>query len=107
LEEVYIVAAVTLIDVSSVPPGSGAEVVANGKIFAVYNVEGTIYVIDGICPHAGGPLGKGMLRGNIVTCPWHGWQFDVSTGKHCLNERLCQKRFDAKIEDGKVIVEID
>ena len=105
-ERERIVAAVTLIDVSSVPLGSGAEVVSDGKIFAVYNIEGTIHVIDGICPHAGGPLGKGTLRGNIVTCPWHGWQFDVSSGKHCLNQRLCQTRYEARIEDGKVIAEI-
>ena len=99
-------AAVPLIDVASVPPGSGAEVVADGRIFAVFNVDGTIHVLDGICPHAGGPLGKGMLRGNIVTCPWHGWQFDVSTGQHCLNQRICQTQYEARIEDGKVVAEI-
>ena len=99
-------ATVSLIDADSVPPGSAAEVVANGKIFAVFNVDGTLYVIDGICPHAGGPLGKGMLRGDIVTCPWHGWQFNVSTGHHCLNQRLCQTRYDVRVEDGKIIVEL-
>ncbi len=99
-------AAVALIDIASVPPGASAEVVAEGKIFAVFNVNGTFFVLDGICPHAGGPLGKGVLRDNIVTCPWHGWQFDVSTGQHCLNQRLCQTQYEAKIEDGKVVVEI-
>lgn len=99
-------AAVALVDVVSVPPGASAEVVAEGKIFAVFNVNGTFFVLDGICPHAGGPLGKGALRDNIVTCPWHGWQFDVSTGQHCLNHRLCQTQYEAKIEDGKVVVEI-
>ena len=34
------------------------------------------FTLDGICPHAGGPLAKGALNGNVVTCPWHGWQFD-------------------------------
>ncbi len=99
-------AEVALIDVVSVPPGASAEVVAEGKIFAVFNVNGTFYVLDGICPHAGGPLGKGVLRDSIVTCPWHGWQFDVSTGQHCLNQRLCQTQYEARIEDGKVVVEI-
>jgi len=100
------VTAVVLIDIVSVPPGNSAEVVADGKIFAVFNVDGTFHVIDGICPHAGGPLGKGKLQGNTVTCPWHGWQFDVSTGQHCLNHRLCQTRYDARIEEGKVVVDI-
>ena len=99
-------ATISLIDADSVRPGSAAEVVANGKIFAVFNVAGRFHVIDGICPHAGGPLGKGMLRGEIVTCPWHGWQFNVSTGHHCLNQRLCQTRYDVRVEDGKIIVEI-
>ncbi len=99
-------AAVALIDIASVPPGAGAEVVAEGKIFAVFNVDGRFYVLDGICPHAGGPLGKGALRDDIVTCPWHGWQFDVKTGLHCLNQRLCQTQYEARIEDGKVVVEI-
>lgn len=99
-------AAVALIDVASVPPGSSAEIVADGRIFAVFNVDGTFHVVDGICPHAGGPIGKGTLRGNIVTCPWHGWQFDVSTGQHCLNQRICQTPYEARIEDGKVIAEI-
>ena len=98
---------VALIEAVSVPPGSSVEVVADGRIFAVFNVDGTFHVIDGICPHAGGPLGKGQLRGNIVTCPWHGWQFDVSTGQHCLNQRLCQTRYAARVEDGKVMAEID
>ena len=99
-------AAVTLIDVSSVPPGSGAEVVANGKIFAVYNVEGTIYVIDGICPHAGGPLGKGMLRGNIVTCPWHGWSYEIRTGRLVQDPKVGVSRHDVRIVDGDVQVRL-
>jgi len=100
------VTAFALIDAESVPTGTSAEVVANGRIFAVFNVDGVFFVLDGIGPHAGGPLGKGTLCGNIVTCPWHGWQFDVSTGQHCLNQRLHQTRYEAKIEGGKVVAEI-
>ncbi len=95
---------IELLDVSELPPGASAEVVAEGRIFAVYNVEGRIYVLDGICPHAGGPLGKGQLKGNIVTCPWHGWQFDVATGQHCLNARICQTHFDVTIDSGKICI---
>lgn len=97
----------SLIDVASLPPGQSAEVVAEGRIFGVFNVDGKIHVMDGICPHAGGPLGKGSMRGNIVTCPWHGWQFNVETGQHCLNQRMCQKRYAAIVEDGHVVVEIE
>ena len=98
---------VKLISVAEIPEGASAEVVANGQIFAVFNVDGNFKVLDGICPHAGGPLGKGTLDGNIVTCPWHGWQFDVANGQHCLNETLCQPSFEAKVVDGSVCIELE
>ncbi len=97
---------IQLIAASDVPVGESAEVVAEGRIFAVFNVEGTFHVLDGICPHAGGPLGKGALNGNVVTCPWHGWQFDVTNGKHCLNETLCQQAYETSVIDGQIHVAI-
>ena len=100
-------AAVNLIEATAVPTGQAAEVVANGRIFAVFNVDGQFRVIDGICPHAGGPLGKGMLRGHIVTCPWHGWQFNVESGHHCLNQRLCQKTYDSRVENNQVVIDLE
>ncbi len=48
---------------------------------AIFNVEGTIYAMGGTCTHEGGPLGEGDLDGTVVTCPWHGAQFDVTTGQ--------------------------
>jgi nitrite reductase/ring-hydroxylating ferredoxin subunit len=48
---------------------------------AVFNVDGKFYVLKNECPHAGGPLGEGFLDGPVVTCPWHGWQFDVTSGQ--------------------------
>ena len=97
---------IPLIAASEIPSGSNAEVVAEGRIFAVFNVNGEFHVLDGICPHAGGPLGKGELNGNIITCPWHGWQFDVESGRHCLNETLCQPSYASKIVDGRVCIEL-
>jgi nitrite reductase/ring-hydroxylating ferredoxin subunit len=78
--------------------------VAAGRIIAVFNVDGQFYALDGICPHAGGPLGQGRLAGGVVTCPWHGWQFDVTSGRHCLNPRLTQAAYPVEIEAGDVFV---
>ena len=97
---------ISLIAADEIASGASAEVVAEGRIFAVFNVDGAFQVLDGICPHAGGPLGKGTLNGSVVTCPWHGWQFDVATGQHCLNETLCQPRFPAEVIDGMVCIEL-
>lgn len=97
---------ISLIKVAEVAAGCSAEVVAEGRVFAVYNVDGEFSVLDGICPHAGGPLGKGMLNGNVVTCPWHGWQFDVTTGQHCLNNLLCQPGYAVSIVEGMVTIDL-
>ncbi len=61
--------------------GQGSCVEVEGKPIALFNVGGTIYATDHTCPHMGGPLADGTLDGSAVTCPWHGWTFDVSSGK--------------------------
>jgi len=71
--------------VSEIPAGSIKEVLVGGKPVAVANVGGRFYAIDNTCLHRGGPLGQGQLEGPVVTCPWHGWQFDVTTGKAVMN----------------------
>jgi nitrite reductase (NADH) small subunit len=91
---------------SEVPPGSAGEFVAGGRIIALFNVAGKFHALDGICPHQGGPLGKGQLAGCIVTCPWHGFQFDVTTGQHLTSKSLVHPRFDVKVEEGQVLVEL-
>jgi len=98
---------ISLIEASKVAPGASAEVVAEGRIFAVYNVDGEFRVMDGICPHAGGPLGKGTLHNGVVTCPWHGWQFDVQSGQHCLNDTICQQTFPVEVIDGQVCIAVE
>lgn len=102
--EILMTELVPLIAVDDLPEGSSAECVAEGRIFAAYNVNGEFFVIDGICPHAGGPLGEGVLDGHIVTCPWHGWQFDVKSGTHCLNSRLSQSQYEPVVSDGMVAI---
>ena len=91
-----------LIRAAECPPGSSREVVVGEQVVALFNVEGSFYALDGVCPHQGGPLGEGELVGCIVTCPWHGWQFDVGTGQQQLNKNLIQPRFETKVEDGTV-----
>lgn len=56
-----------------------------GQPIALFNVDGEIYALDNTCPHAGGPLGEGPLEGDIVSCPWHGWKFNVRTGNRLKN----------------------
>lgn len=92
---------------SQLPPGAALECVASDRMVALFNVDGVIHALDGICPHQGGPLGKGKLQGCILTCPWHGWQFDVSTGQHQTSKSLVHGKFRVKIEAGQILVALD
>jgi len=92
--------------VADCPVGEAREYVAAGRMVALFNVDGEFFAIDGVCPHQGGPLGKGSLNGCTVTCPWHGWQYDVSTGGHCSLPSLVQQTFAVKVDDGEIFVDV-
>jgi nitrite reductase (NADH) small subunit len=68
-----------------VPAGTIREFAVDGKTIALANVDGSFHAINNTCLHRGGPLGQGELEGKVVTCPWHGWQYDVTSGKVTMN----------------------
>lgn len=92
--------------VADCPPGTSLELVVADRIIALFNVDGTFHALDGVCPHQGGPLGKGQMAGCIVTCPWHGWQFDVRTGQHQLSPSATQPAFSVKQDGDQVFVDV-
>lgn len=92
--------------VDECPPGSAKEVVLGERIVALFHVEGEVFALDGICSHQGGPLGEGELNGCMVTCPWHGWQYDVRSGRHGINSSVSQQRFDARVEGDWIEVDL-
>ncbi len=65
---------------TELPAGSAKLVEAAGRQIALFNAGGTFYAIDNTCKHRGGPLAEGDLDGTTVTCPWHGWEYDITTG---------------------------
>lgn len=93
--------------VSECPPGEAREFVVQDRIVALFQVDGRFYALDGICPHQGGPLGRGKLCGGIVTCPWHGWQFDVVTGQHQANRTLQQPGYPVQVEGQEIFVAVN
>jgi nitrite reductase (NADH) small subunit len=94
------------IAVADLPPGRAAEVVVNGQAIALFNVDGTFHALAGRCPHRGGPLGQGILDGSRVSCPWHNYTFDVTTGENVASADLKVARHEAKVEDGMVLVKV-
>lgn len=92
--------------VADLPEGKGKECVVGERIVALFKLGEEVVAVDGICAHAGGPIAQGMLRDGVVTCPWHGWQYNVRTGQHQLNPRICLATFPVEVEDGQVYVEL-
>ena len=68
--------------------GKGLLVQLEGTAVALFRVEGECYAIANACPHKGGPLAEGDLKGHVVTCPWHGWTWDVRTGTNVRMPKL-------------------
>jgi nitrite reductase/ring-hydroxylating ferredoxin subunit len=90
-----------------VPPGAIREFQVNGKTVALANVQGRFFAIDNTCLHRGGPLGQGVLEDNIVTCPWHGWQYDVTTGKVVVNPAVGVKPYAIELRGEEIFVDCE
>ncbi len=90
--------------VHDLAPGTGTVVVVNGTRIALFNCDGSFYAIKSTCPHMGGELGEGLLSGDVVTCPWHGWRFNVRTGKSPGAEVVAVRSFEVKVEGEEIYV---
>jgi nitrite reductase (NADH) small subunit len=89
-----------------VAAGTIQEISVAGKAIALANVGGKFYAINSTCLHRGGPLGQGFLEGSIVTCPWHGWQFDVTTGKAAQNPAAGVDCYPLEIRGGEIFIDV-
>ncbi len=98
---------VKVMAVTDLAPGACTEVSVGGRPVALFNVGGTFYALSNTCIHRGGPLGQGMLEGNVVMCPWHAWTYDVTTGLSTVNDAISVARYDVKVEDGQVYVKTE
>jgi len=97
---------VKLATLAELTPGVGKEVEHGGRVYALFNVGGVVSAVDGLCPHQGGPIADGEVEGTCVTCPWHGWAFDVRTGATTVNKRMKIDVFEVKVEGGDVLVAV-
>jgi len=89
------------------PPGSSKVVQVKEHMVAIFNVDGRLHAIDNTCPHQGGPLGEGYLEDDaVVSCPWHGWTFDVRTGVSPIDPEMKVACYAVRIESGEIILEI-
>ena len=71
---------------------------------AVFNVKGQFYAISNSCAHKGGPLSRGLLNGEIVTCPWHGWKYSVIDGRSSHEGGDSVNAYETLVLNGRVYV---
>ena len=108
--------------VAEIPPGTKKLVTVNGRPIAIFNLNGDFHGLFNLCPHQGGSLSDGLItgllesespgtfrytrKGEIIRCPWHGWEFDIRTGKsHCSPTRIRTRAYKVETEPGAALVE--
>ena len=79
----------------------------SGERVAVFKYDGKISAVSNVCQHQNGPLGEGKILDGCITCPWHGWLYDVRTGQCLLPARgAAIATYAVRIEDGDIWVEV-
>jgi nitrite reductase/ring-hydroxylating ferredoxin subunit len=97
---------VTVARVEDVPPGTLMQVRAGEEEIALAHVDGEFCATQGNCLHLEGPLGEGKLEGRVLTCPWHGWQYDACTGLNEFDHAIQLRTYEVRVEDGEIQVAI-
>ncbi|HXU87878.1 MAG TPA: Rieske 2Fe-2S domain-containing protein [Methylomirabilota bacterium] len=92
---------------TDIPLGKGCLVERSEVSVAVFNAgQGRFYAVSALCPHEDGPLGDGWLEGDVVVCPWHGFDFDLVTGACRVANGLSIPVYRTRVTDGVVEVEL-
>lgn len=104
-----------------IPPGTRKLVTVKGRPIAVFNINGEFFGVLNRCPHQGGALGEGTLcglvesdepgryrysrAGEILRCPWHGWEFDLRTGQSwCEPSRISVRQYPVELAQGETLL---
>ena len=107
---------------STIPPGTRTVVEIAGRSIGIFNVHGTFVAVLNVCPHELAPVCRGPVRGTtlaslpgeytwgregeILACPWHGWEFDLLTGKALADPRRRLRRYPVTVRDGMIYVTV-
>ena len=93
--------------ISDLKPGENKVVEVNGEQVALFNVDGEFFAINNTCLHRGGPLGEGFLDGDIVTCPLHGWRYNVKTGANLMIPNQKVAAYQVRVEGNDILVSLE
>jgi len=108
--------------VEEIPPGGRKIVKVQGREVGVFNLEGRFYALKNVCRHQGARVCLGKvagttlpsrvyefkygLEGRILRCPWHGWEYDITTGRSMFDPDVKVVSYPVSVEDGKVCLEM-
>lgn len=107
--------------VGELKPGEKKLVTVKGREIGIFNVNGEFFALANRCPHEGGPMCEGRVvplvqsdgpgdyrltrKGEFVRCPWHGWEFEISTGQsYCDPANTKLRQFKVAVEPGQELV---
>lgn len=90
---------------AELPAGTALLVEAAGKQIALFNAGGAFYAIDNTCEHRGGPLAEGDVDGTTVTCPWHGWEYDITTGANLDDPNIKLGCYPVKLDGDDILID--
>ena len=105
------------------PSGARQVVSVDGREIGLFNVDGRLFAVRNVCPHQGAPLSAGVvggtmlpsapheyvygMRGRVIRCPWHKFEFDLETGRSIHDpERMCVATYRVTVEGGKVVLHL-
>lgn len=91
---------------SEIQPGTVKKVEIGSQEIAIFNVDGHFYAMDNKCVHRGGPLCEGDLSGKEITCPWHAWRYDITTGANLDSPNVKMKVYEVKVEGDDILVSV-
>ena len=88
--------------VDEIEIGKSIVVTFHKESVAIFNVDGTLFACTNRCPHAGAPLQNGFLTGTVLTCPWHGWRFDLAAVPDAPKDGVL--RYRVTVDNGEVLL---
>lgn len=90
---------------SALEPGGALQVAApDGRFVAVFDLDGELFALAGACLHRGGPIGEGLVRDGIVTCPYHWWRYEIRSGALVGDPARHLETYPVEVRDGEILV---
>jgi nitrite reductase/ring-hydroxylating ferredoxin subunit len=93
---------IAVAEAAKLKTGEAIEVLVDGEVIAIFRTLDGLYAIDGICAHQGGPISRGKVDGDCVTCPWHGWRYRLSNGNNANTDKPMLKSYNVRETDGQI-----